>query len=194
MERSLRIALVTRLHASVQNSTPPLSVLFMRSAQPESGLSTSPSLFNVVGIWSLRQAVWIWGKHIAINGFPEKIPKVIKHTHLYPRMTVFPDRALSRFLSWLWRGMSEFDTTPLYPKHAVCGLCLVKRQKCPWCKPRCFSSPSVALIQSILPRSLKFLWCYYWVLASFLNGLPLWTTASIHLETMLSLPPLYPPR
>ena len=80
---SLRIALVTRLHASVQNSTPPLSVLFMRSAQPESGLSTSPSLFNVAGIWSLRQAVWIWGKHIAINGFPEKIPKVITHTHLF---------------------------------------------------------------------------------------------------------------
>lgn len=42
-------------------------------------------------------------------------------------------------------------------------------------------------------NALTFLWCYYWVLAEFLDGLPLWTTASIHLETILSLHPLLHP-
>lgn len=53
------------------------------------------------------------------------------------------------------------------------------------CQPTFFLP--VALIQFILLHCLNILWCNYWVLASFLNGLPLWNTISIHLETMLSL-------
>lgn len=97
-------------------------------------------------------------------------------------MTVFPDRALSRFLSRLWRGASEFDTTP--SKTRSLWFVFALEEEAFTVQAQVLLSPSVALIQSILLRSLKFLWCYYWVLASFLNGLPLWTTASIHLETM----------
>lgn len=60
----------------------PLSGLFMRSAVWS---KDQPQSFNVVGIWSTRQAVDTWKKHNAINGFPEKIPKGIAHTHLFKR-------------------------------------------------------------------------------------------------------------
>ena len=50
----------------------PLSVLFMRNMQPDSGLKTTSRLL----MWLEYDLL---DRHIAINGFPEKLPKGMMH-------------------------------------------------------------------------------------------------------------------
>lgn len=76
MEKSLRMAWLCDtpacLCAELGSLSLSLCVLFMRRAQPDSGLKTSPGLL-------MRLQYDLLDRHIAINGFPEKIPKHIIH-------------------------------------------------------------------------------------------------------------------
>ncbi len=79
----------------------------------------APISFNVGGTWSRSQAVWIWEKLTAINGFPEKIPKCIIHTDSFKwgEWLCFLTR-LSVVSCLCTEGTLKFDTTT---HHTVCG-------------------------------------------------------------------------
>lgn len=172
---SLKTPCVTHLCVFEQNSSPSLCVIYEKCRHSSSLVwgPSQPQSFTVVVIWSLIQAVWIWEKHNAINGFPEKISECIIHTHLFKCTHGWLLPVLALIIAC--QRSSLFKTYSLWLTSYTHRTVISIRRIIVYniMKAQVFLSLSVALIQFILLRGLKFLWCYYWVLASFLNGLPL---------------------
>lgn len=144
-----------------------------------------PQSSNEVETWPpYLQAIWSREKPQCSEWLPWKDAKYITHVLVQIWLGVLTNLlTVSCYCyrmhthTWFWSSYGDYCHV-----HA-----LIRRI---WIKVKVLLSPSS--FYTIVLRSLNISCCYYWVLASFLNGLPLWNTACIHLETIVSLPPLDP--